>query len=60
MQMKKAAQLRAAWTQKGDPPCEHPRLDKEYHLSADTGDVVCTTCGETWWHNYPDRPDRGR
>jgi hypothetical protein len=58
MQMENAAKLRDEWQRKDNPPCSHPRLDKEYHLGADTGDVVCTTCGETWWPNDPERPDR--
>lgn len=45
MQMSKAEQLRRAWAEKGNPPCEHPQLDREYYLGADTGDYVCTTCG---------------
>jgi hypothetical protein len=60
MQARKAAQLQAAWAKKGNPPCEHPNLDKEYTLGADTGDVVCTTCGETWWRQDPTRPDLTR
>lgn len=48
MQMDAAAKLREVWDRKGNPPCAHPRVDKEYHLGADTGDVACTTCGETW------------
>ena len=58
MQMQKAAKLREAWAKNGGEPCHHPQVVKEYHLGADTGDVVCTTCGETWWHNDPERPDR--
>lgn len=58
MQMQKAQGLRDAWARKGNPPCKHPSLDREYHLGADTGDVVCTTCGQTWWSNDPKRPDR--
>jgi len=42
MQMKKAEALRKSW---GEKPCDHPDLDKEYDLGADTGDCVCTTCG---------------
>lgn len=45
MQMKEAAALRKSW---GDRPCSHPTLDKEYHLGAQTGDVVCTTCGQAF------------
>lgn len=48
MQMEKAAQLRKLWKAKGNPPCNHPDLDKEYYLGADTGDYVCTTCGESF------------
>lgn len=44
--MDKAIQLRKQW---GDRPCNHPVLDKEYHLGAATGDYVCTTCGESGW-----------
>jgi hypothetical protein len=44
MQMLAAATLKKVW---GDKPCEHPVLDKEYHLGAATGDYACTTCGES-------------
>jgi hypothetical protein len=60
MQMKKVAQLRREWAEKGSPPCEHSTLDKEYHLGADTGDLVCTSCGETWWRDDPGRPGTDR
>jgi hypothetical protein len=42
----------------GNPPCEHPEIDKEYYLGSDTGDVVCKVCGETWPHSDPNRPGR--
>lgn len=45
MQLGEAMELRERWIAKGDPPCNHPHLDKEYDLGADTGDYVCTTCG---------------
>ena len=45
MQMRKAAALRDAWARKGNPPCEHPDLDREYDLGSNTGDYVCTVCG---------------
>ena len=48
MQAKKAARLRRLWMDKGNPPCDHPELDKEYYLGAQTGDYVCTTCGQTF------------
>ena len=45
MQASKAAQLQQAWNAKGNPPCDHPRVEKEYYLGTATGDEVCTTCG---------------
>ena len=45
MQLAQAAALRRDWEAKGNPPCEHPGVEKEYQLVADTGDEVCTTCG---------------
>ena len=47
MQSSKAAQLRRVWEAKGNLPCDHPRVEKEYDLGADIGDEVCTTCGST-------------
>ncbi|MGW2595456.1 hypothetical protein ACWCXC_35000 [Streptomyces sp. NPDC001515] len=46
MQAADATRLQKEWEAKGSPPCEHPRLAKEYYLSSQTGDKVCTTCGE--------------
>lgn len=43
MQAAKAARLRMLW---GDKPCDHPELQKEYELSGQTGDFVCSTCGK--------------
>ena len=60
MQEKKGAQLRKEWAEKGSPPCVHPTLAKEYFLGADSEDSICTTCGETWWRNDPDRPETSR
>ena len=45
MQMKRAMELQRAWAAKGNPPCEHPAVEREYHLGSDTGDQVCTPCG---------------
>lgn len=58
--MEKGAQLRKEWAEKGDPPCEHLVLDKEYYLGADTGDLICTTCGEVWGRGDPKRPGTER
>lgn len=44
MKMKEALKLQEQW---GDQPCEHPHIEKEYHLGAATGEYACTTCGTT-------------
>ena len=44
--MDKAIKLRERWVAKGNPPCDHPHLDEECYSGAQTGDYVCTTCGE--------------
>lgn len=46
MQLEKAVELREKW---GDKPCDHPELDKEYHLGTATGDYACTQCGRSGW-----------
>ena len=48
MQMSEAETLRKRWARKGNPPCEHPKLDKEYIEGWDTGDKVCTICGKNF------------
>lgn len=47
MQTEQAAQLRRKWQAKGNPHCDHPRVDREYTLGWDTGDKVCLACGAT-------------
>jgi hypothetical protein len=47
MQVKDAEELRRAWEDKGNPPCAHVRISKEYYLGADTGDYACVKCGAT-------------
>ena len=42
MQLEKGERLRKAW---GNKPCDHPQLDQEYYLSAQTGDYRCIHCG---------------
>lgn len=42
MQKERAKELRQKW---GDKPCDHPKLEKEYHLGGDTGDKICVQCG---------------
>lgn len=34
----------------GDKPCSHPHLKDEYYLGSKTGDVVCTTCGRSFYN----------
>lgn len=46
VQMSEVARIRRDWVAAGSPPCAHPVLDKEYHLSAATGDYSCLSCGE--------------
>lgn len=56
MDMDEAKELRERWKAKGSPPCDHPTLDREYYVDktlsrsdphrSNTGDKVCTTCGE--------------
>lgn len=45
MQIAKVMELRRNWEAKGNPPCSHSSLDKEYYLGAATGDYACTACG---------------
>lgn len=47
MQMQEAQRLRDEWERKGNPPCNHERVEKEYYLGTDTGDKVCSVCGKT-------------
>lgn len=44
MQMNEAMQVSKEW---GNKPCDHPSVEKEYHLGTQTGDYVCTQCGQT-------------
>ncbi len=46
MQAREASHLRKMW---GDVPCDHDHVEKEYDLGSDTGDLVCTQCGRTFW-----------
>lgn len=43
--MEDAKRMRDDWAAKGSPPCDHPKLIKEYYLGMQTGDKVCNTCG---------------
>jgi len=46
MQMERAEELRRNW---GDKPCQHSILQKEYVLGAQTGDLICETCGKSFF-----------
>ena len=52
IQSRKALEIAANWKirkeQNPEIKCKHENLEKEYYLSADTGDYVCTECGETF------------
>lgn len=49
MQFEEARDLERMWEERKkknpDLVCNHPHIEKEYYLSADTGDYVCTICG---------------
>jgi len=47
MQFEKAMKLKRDAKER-NLKCSHPELDKEYYLGSDTGDYVCTTCGESF------------
>lgn len=57
MQMGKANEIAKNWD---DGPCDHPNVEKEYHLGAATGDYVCTTCGKSDWGRAWVEADRRR
>lgn len=43
MQYNRAGEIKTNW---GDKPCNHPNIEKEYYLGAQTGDVMCSQCGK--------------
>ncbi len=46
MKNDEARQLRVFWEAKGNPPCDHPTIEKErFGEGGHTGFYVCTTCG---------------
>jgi transposase-like protein len=56
MQYEKAKELKESW---GNKPCTHPNFDKEYYLSSQTGDYVCTQCGSTFTKEQMDEISYG-
>ena len=57
MQYEKAINLQEAW---GNKPCSHPSFQKEYYLSAQTGDYICTQCGESFTAQEKERIEKLR
>jgi hypothetical protein len=57
MQASKAKRKRDDW---GDKPCSHPSFAKEYILGAQTGDYVCTQCGQSFDKNERDQIEDNR
>jgi transposase-like protein len=45
MTFEEANELAKKWEDKGNPPCDHPQITKEY-MNGTHSDYVCTTCGE--------------
>lgn len=48
MQFKDAMRLKRDW---GEKKCDHPGFEKEHYLGAQTGDYVCTQCGDSFPKN---------
>lgn len=57
MQHTKAKQLREIW---GSKPCDHPDFEKEYYLSSDTGDFICTKCGKEFTKDKKEEIEQSR
>jgi hypothetical protein len=49
----RSLQSRPAGRPQARPWCELAKTDKEYDLGAQTGDLLCLDCGETWWSRSP-------
>jgi hypothetical protein len=47
MRVEQGARLRAQWSAKGHPTCQHETLSLEQSVRKDlTGAYICTECGE--------------
>lgn len=55
MQMDEAMKLNHQW---GNKPCDHPNIEKEYARGTQTGDYVCSTCGEAGWGKHWNEEER--
>lgn len=53
MELSETQRLQREWKAKGSPPCDHPRREKERIQGSDTGDKVCTTCGQEFFNGKP-------
>ena len=53
MQRKKVLQIMKDWANKH---CIHPYIEKEYHSGKETGNKVCTVCGQTIYHYREEKP----
>lgn len=61
VQVSKVSDLLAAWEAKGNPPCDHPSIDREYYLGSHTGDDACLVCGASWPSGKkPGQTDKGK
>ena len=45
MDTTESTRLQREWEAKGNPPCDHPVVEGERYLGADTGDEACKFCG---------------
>lgn len=52
IQYDKIEEIKGKW---GNKPCSHPNLEKEYYLSAQTGDYVCAQCGNVFTKEEMDK-----
>lgn len=59
VQMAEANRIEDRWKRAGSPPCAEHEVEKEYHLSSDTGDYRCTECGETFTRSEMKERRRG-
>jgi hypothetical protein len=57
MQSSDAKRKRDSW---GDKPCKHSNFVKEYILGSQTGDYICTTCGQAFDRNEVDQINAAR
>lgn len=53
MQRKKAIRLMKAWINRH---CNHPQIENEYIAMKETGNKVCTVCGQTIYTTIFSKP----